>query len=86
MVKNFIHIIKINLLFVRWLKASGVSLAGEERMRNICRRIVGNNLKGEMVLFSFPYTSGSEELREAALVYIPDLVQRLLNFWKRIKG
>ena len=31
-------------------------------MRNICRRIVGDNLKGEMALFSFPSTSGGEEL------------------------
>eukprot|EP00731_Ephydatia_muelleri_P005990 Em0003g238a len=34
-------------LLRRWLKASGVSLAGEERMCYIRRRIVGNNLKEE---------------------------------------
>eukprot|EP00731_Ephydatia_muelleri_P007956 Em0004g294a len=60
----------------RWLKASGVSLAGEERMRYICRRIVGSNLKG---LFSFPSTSGGEELRVAALVYIPDVVLKVVD-------
>eukprot|EP00731_Ephydatia_muelleri_P028813 Em0020g457a len=38
-----------------WLKASRVSLAGEQRMRNICRQIVGDNLKGEMALFSSPH-------------------------------
>eukprot|EP00731_Ephydatia_muelleri_P000867 Em0001g867a len=63
----------------RWLKASGVSLAGEERMRCICRRIVGSNLKGEMALFSFPSTSGGEELRVAALVYIPDVVLKVVD-------
>eukprot|EP00731_Ephydatia_muelleri_P001906 Em0001g1906a len=63
----------------RWLKASGVSLAGEERMRYICRRIVGSNLKGEMALFSFPSTSGGEELRVAALVYIPDVVLKVVD-------
>eukprot|EP00731_Ephydatia_muelleri_P002310 Em0001g2310a len=63
----------------RWLKASGVSLAGEERMRYICRRIVGGNLKGEMALFSFPSTSGGEELRVAALVYIPDVVLKVVD-------
>ncbi|KAL5481525.1 hypothetical protein EMCRGX_G021706 [Ephydatia muelleri] len=63
----------------RWLKASGVSLAGEQRMRNICRQIVGDNLKGEMALFSFPHPSGGEELRGAPLVYIPDLVQKVVD-------
>ena len=67
MVKHCIKSIKI-----RWLNTSGVSLAGEERMRHICRHIVGDNLKGEMALFSFPHTSGGEELRGAPLVYIPD--------------
>ena len=40
-------------------------------MRSICRRIMGDNLKGEMALFSFPHTSGAEELRETLLVCIP---------------
>ena len=48
-------------------------------MRNICRRIVGDNLKGEMALFSFPSTSGGEELRGAALVYISDLVLKVVE-------
>ena len=52
-------------------------------MRNICRQIVGDNLKGEMALFSFPHPSGGEELTGAPLVYIPDLVQ---TSWKRMKG
>ena len=70
----------------RWLKASGVSLAGEERMCHICRLIVSNNLTGEMVLFSFPPTSSGAELRGAPLVFIPDLVQWLLTSWKGMIG
>ena len=46
-------------------------------MRYICRQIVGDNLKGEMALFSFPLPSGSEELRGAPLVYIPDMVKKV---------
>ena len=34
-------------------------------------KFVGDNLKGEMALFSFPLPSGGEELRGAPLVY-PD--------------
>ena len=48
-------------------------------MRHICRQIVGDNLKGEMVLFSFPLPSGGEELRGAPLVYIPDLVKKVVD-------
>ena len=46
--------------YFRWLKASGISLAGEERMHHISNQIVGENLKGEMALFSFPLPSGGE--------------------------
>ena len=55
-------------------------------MCHICRLIVSNNLKGKMALLSFPHTSGGGELNEAPLVYIPDLVQRLLTSWKRMIG
>ncbi|KAL5473856.1 hypothetical protein EMCRGX_G028418 [Ephydatia muelleri] len=42
-------------------------------------RILRRNLKGEMALFSFPSTSGGEELRVAALVYIPDVVLKVVD-------
>ena len=42
-------------------------------MRTIARGIVGENLHGEMALFSFPLTSGGEELHAAPLGYMPDL-------------
>ena len=48
-------------------------------MRHICRQIVGDNLKGEMALFSFPLPSSGEELRGAPLVYIPDLVKKIVD-------
>ena len=52
----------------------------------ICRRIVGDNLKGEMALFSFPSTSGGEELRGAALVYIPDVVLKVFKLLEENQG
>ena len=48
-------------------------------MRHICRQIVGDNLKGEMALFSFPLPSGGEELRGAPLVCSPDLVEKVID-------
>ena len=50
-------------------------------MRHICRQIVGNNLKGEMALFSFPLPSGAEELRGAPSFLI--WFKWLLTSWKR---
>ena len=63
----------------RWLKASGISLAGEERMRHISSQIVGENLKGEIAPFSFPLPSGGEEIKGAPLVYIPHLVDKVVQ-------
>ena len=50
-------------------------------MCHISRQIVGDNLKGEMALFSFPLPSGGVELRGAPLVYIPYLVQKVFDLF-----
>ena len=70
------HVSKKNNLPNRWLKASGVSIACEEKMRTIARGMVGENLRGEMALFSFSLVSGGDS---APLIYIPDLTQRVIK-------
>ena len=56
--------------FFRWLKSSGICLAGEGCMRHICSQIVGDNLKGKIAPFSFPLPSrGEETLSRAAAQY-----------------
>ena len=72
-------------MFITPGAGSVVSLAGEEMMRHICGQIVGDNLKGDMALFSFPLPSGGEELRGAPLVYIPDLVKKVLEENQRLE-
>ena len=57
----------------KWLKPSNVSLACEERMHHVSKRIVGDNIQGELA----PLTSGREELRAAPLVFIPNLIQKV---------
>eukprot|EP00731_Ephydatia_muelleri_P021814 Em0014g405a len=66
-------------LLRRWLKSSGICLAGEERMRQISCQIVGDNLKGEIAPFSFPLPSGGEEVKGSPLVYIPHLVDMVIH-------
>ncbi|KAL5500107.1 hypothetical protein EMCRGX_G011610 [Ephydatia muelleri] len=66
-------------LLRRWLKSSGISLAGEERMREISKQIVGDNLKGELAPFSFMLPSGGEEIKGAPVIYIPELVAKIVH-------
>ena len=68
-----------NLLKFRWLKASGISIGCEERMRQISREMIRGNLKGEIAPFSFSLKSGGEEIRGAALVYAPNLVEKVFQ-------
>ncbi|KAL5506070.1 hypothetical protein EMCRGX_G007641 [Ephydatia muelleri] len=73
----------------RWLKASNISLACEERMRHASRKAVGENLKGELApfsfslpsggAFSFSLPSGGEVFRGAPLVFIPDLILKVVE-------
>ena len=68
----------------RWLKASGVSIACEEKMRDIARSTLGDNLKGEIAPFSFPILlahSGGIEMRGMPHVFMPDLIKKVTQLW-----
>ena len=45
-------------------------------MRHVSKRIVGDNIQGELTPFSFTLTSGGE-LQAAPLVFIPNLIQKV---------
>eukprot|EP00731_Ephydatia_muelleri_P003359 Em0001g3359a len=62
-----------------WLKASGVSISCEEKMRQIARGLLGENLQGEVTPLSFCLSSGGEEIRGAPLVFMPDLNQKVIQ-------
>ena len=46
----------------RWLKASGVSISCEEKMRQIARGLLGKNLQGGVAPLLFRLSSGGEEI------------------------
>ena len=48
-------------------------------MRLISRQIVGDNMKGELAPFSFMLPSGGEEIKGAPLIYIPQLVAKVVH-------
>ena len=59
--------------------ASSVSIGCEEKMWQISKGIIGDNIEGKVAPFSFPLTKGGEELRGAVLVYIPHLVTKVIQ-------
>eukprot|EP00731_Ephydatia_muelleri_P009881 Em0005g467a len=63
----------------RWLKASGVSISCEEKMRQIARGLLGENLQGEVAPLSFCLSSGGEAIRGAPLIFMPDLNQKVIK-------
>ena len=48
-------------------------------MRQISRQIVGDNLKEELAPFPFMLPSGGEEIKGAPLIYIPELVAKVVH-------
>ena len=46
-------------------------------MRQISREMIKGNLKGEIAPFSVSLKSGGEEIQGAALVYVPNLVEKV---------
>jgi hypothetical protein len=63
----------------RWLKEWGVSLSSEKRQRVVAKRIIGDNLEAEAVPFSFPLKKGGEEIRAAALCFVPELLDKVVD-------
>ena len=47
----------------RWLKASGVSISCEEKMRQIARGLLGKYLQQGVAPLSFRLSSGGEEIQ-----------------------
>ena len=71
------HTMISNTYDVGWLKASNVSLACEERIHHVSKRIMGDNIQGEMAPFSFTLISDEEQLRTSPFVFIPNLIQKV---------
>ena len=63
----------------RWLTSSGVSLSSERKQRTLAKEQVGENLDAETAPFSFTLASGGEELRVAAHVFLPHLVEKVVQ-------
>lgn len=54
-------------------------VGSEEKVRQIAKGIILDNLKVEVAPLSLPLASGGKELRGAVLVYIPHLVTKVIQ-------
>lgn len=60
----------------------GLDIASEKKMRKEAKQLVGDNLRSEMVPFTFKHRDGGEIIKEAAMAYVPNLwlkIEDLLN-------
>ena len=69
----------LNVSHHRWLKEWGVSLSSEKKQRVVAREIIGENLEAEAVPFTFSLKRGGEEIRAAALCYVPELLDKVVS-------
>ena len=54
------------------------SVAIDSKMRKEAKLLIGDNLKAELVPFSFKHRDGGEIIQEAPMRYIP-------NLWTKVK-
>ena len=67
------------IMYIRWLTEWKINIASEQHLRKRSKEVVTDNLKAEGVPFTFSLKSGSEEIRAAPLVFIPDLKAKIFH-------
>ena len=54
-----------------------ISFASEAKERCIAKVLVGPNLDGEAVAFTFPADGGGEEVQKAPMAFVPHMVAKV---------
>ena len=67
----------------RWMKMWGISIAPEGRMRKEAEDLIGDDVCAEKVPFSFSHKDGGEEIKPAAMAYIPNLWEKIQQMLER---
>ena len=67
----------------RWIKAWGVSIGSEHKMRKAANEMVRSNLVTEAAPFSFPCKRNGVEIRAAPLVYVPKLISKVFELLEK---
>ena len=62
------------------MKEWKISFGSEAKQRALSAELIGPNLKSESAPFSFSLDNhGTEEIRKAAIVYVPNLVAKVIQ-------
>ena len=56
-----------------------MSLSSERQQRKRAKQMIGDTIEAEAVPLSFSLPSGGEEIRAAAMAYVPDLVAKVFT-------
>ena len=64
-------------MYIRWMKMWGVSIALEKKMRQEAADFIGDDIKAEMVPFSFSHKDGGDMVKPAPMAYIPKVWQKV---------
>ena len=60
------------------MKSWGIQIASEKSLRKVSENLLGTNLEGEEAPFCFP-AKNCVEICPAPLVYVPDLVGKVMQ-------
>jgi hypothetical protein len=74
---NYILYIHVKI-HKRWMKVWGIQIASEKQLRRVSDEQLGDNLEGEEAPFCFAARNGFD-IRQAPLVYVPDLVGKIIQ-------
>ena len=73
------------LPYTRWMKAQGIKLASERRVRRLSQELLGDNLAAMEVPLSQPQRFGVD-LKVSPLVYVPDLAEKIFQLLEQNDG
>ena len=60
-----------------------MKVASECKLRKHAKEVITTNLKAEAAPFTFSLKSGGEEMRAAALMYVPDLKEKIFQITEK---
>ncbi len=64
---------------IRWLAQAGVKVASEKDQRALSKELVKTEIVAEIAPFTHTIKSGGEEVKPAAMAYVPHLPSKIFE-------
>jgi hypothetical protein len=71
-------------LLLRWLSEAGVKVASEKQQRALSKELVTTEVVGEIAPFTHSIKGGGEEVKKSAMVYIPNLQDKIKEILEQL--